>query len=234
MDRSLPATDKGQRAYLLLKKALLLYRFPPRQRLSVREIAKLVGTSPTPAREALTRLADEGLVILHPRLGYFSRLIDIDTVRDDYELAYILLRYATVRGCPDFSDEGFSPALRWTEEDESMQIADRLARRAARDLERLYGRIAGLAGNRRVMQSVAGFIERTQYVREVDLERPGRRHGALLTAGYLIEGLCSGDVVKATAALEAHFTLGESMLAELVCEANARWISRTSPGLHPI
>lgn len=52
-----------------VRTAILDGEFPPGSRISVPEIARQLGVSRTPAREALMRLAHEGLVEVLPRRG---------------------------------------------------------------------------------------------------------------------------------------------------------------------
>jgi GntR family colanic acid and biofilm gene transcriptional regulator len=60
-----------------IREALMAGRFLPGERLNIRALAKMLGTSATPVREALSRLAAEGAVELVPnqsvRVPVFSR-----------------------------------------------------------------------------------------------------------------------------------------------------------------
>ncbi len=80
----LGAIDRQSRvapqAYEILREAIISMRLRPGVALSENEIAKQIGTSRTPVREAFIRLADEGHVVVVPQLGTFVAPIDLAEV----------------------------------------------------------------------------------------------------------------------------------------------------------
>lgn len=81
----------SERAYQELRDAVLAGTFQPGDRLSVPEIAKKLGVSRSPAREAITRIAQEGLATVTRNRGAvvaaFDRrdLIEIYRIREMLE-----------------------------------------------------------------------------------------------------------------------------------------------------
>lgn len=55
--------------------------YPPNTRLSEVELSEKLGVSRTPVREALIRLAEEGLVKIVPQIGSFVAPISLEAVR---------------------------------------------------------------------------------------------------------------------------------------------------------
>lgn len=82
-------TDK---AYEHLRKLTMRFGFRPGERISEVEVAKSLGMSRAPVREALSRLYAEGLVGFNPGKGSFCRrlsaseILDLLEVRFDLEL----------------------------------------------------------------------------------------------------------------------------------------------------
>ncbi|MDW5595041.1 GntR family transcriptional regulator [Conexibacter stalactiti] len=68
--------------YATLLDGIVQLRYPPGARLSDVAVAAELGVSRTPAREAILRLADEGLVAVRPRSGTFVTPIDRHAVRE--------------------------------------------------------------------------------------------------------------------------------------------------------
>ncbi len=75
-----------QKIYDHLRDQLLDGEIPPRQHLVEARIAKEIGTSRTPIREALHSLELEGLIESIPRVGYVVRAISEDEVEEICEI----------------------------------------------------------------------------------------------------------------------------------------------------
>ena len=75
-----------QKIYAHLREQLLNGEIPPRQHLVEARIAKEIGTSRTPIREALHSLELEGLIESIPRVGYVVKTIDADEVGEICEI----------------------------------------------------------------------------------------------------------------------------------------------------
>jgi len=76
----------GEKAYQHIRSKLTRGELPPRQQLVTRTLAKEIGVSSVPVREAIYRLASEGLVEHVPGAGAFVREQD----RRDLEELYVL------------------------------------------------------------------------------------------------------------------------------------------------
>ncbi|WP_428410524.1 GntR family transcriptional regulator [Hyphococcus sp.] len=80
-------------------------KFAPGQRLIAREVADLTGGGVGSFREALVRLAGEGLVTLHPNRGAAVRKLDRDEVREIY-IVLEALDSAAARRCAQRAGAG--------------------------------------------------------------------------------------------------------------------------------
>ncbi|MEA3132568.1 MAG: hypothetical protein QOG17_414, partial [Gammaproteobacteria bacterium] len=67
---TLTAASLTQRAYDLLREALLDCRFEPGEPLRIGELCKRLDASQGAVREALSRLTSEGLVEARPQRGF--------------------------------------------------------------------------------------------------------------------------------------------------------------------
>lgn len=76
--------------YRALRRAILNGVFAPGQMLRQEEVASKLGVSRSPLREALPRLEAEGMVVLQPRRGYAVATLDLDAIREAFDLRGLL------------------------------------------------------------------------------------------------------------------------------------------------
>lgn len=86
----------SDRVYEAIRGWILSGELAPGMRVVESEIARVLGTSQTPAREAVRRLAHEGLVTYRPRLGNFVTEISQVEAREAREVR-VLLESAAAR-----------------------------------------------------------------------------------------------------------------------------------------
>jgi DNA-binding GntR family transcriptional regulator len=87
-----------------LREAILSGRLAPNTSLSLKVLAANLGMSPTPIREALTRLAAEGLVQLDKFRGARIARLALDDLRDTYSLRIVLETEAMRRAATNVSE----------------------------------------------------------------------------------------------------------------------------------
>lgn len=88
-----------------LREAILLGEFCPGQTLRLEEIAKRFDVSTTPVREALSDLADEGLVTIFPHRGATVTRFSPEDLQDIYEIRATLEAMAARLAVPCLSLE---------------------------------------------------------------------------------------------------------------------------------
>jgi DNA-binding GntR family transcriptional regulator len=82
----------------LIREDILAGRVTPGERLKTSELAKRLGFSPMPLREALRKLEGEGLVSIEPNRGATVRQLDRSYVTDLFELNTELRIFAVRSG----------------------------------------------------------------------------------------------------------------------------------------
>jgi DNA-binding GntR family transcriptional regulator len=92
----------------LIRQAIIDGRLPPGRRLKEEELARELGISRTPVREALLMLNAEGLVDAAPNRGAAVRSHSAEDLDDLYQLRALLEGYSTRRAATRLSDEAIS------------------------------------------------------------------------------------------------------------------------------
>src|SRR5665647_2599782 len=94
----------SDQAYDLLKSRLIAREYAPGTRLVESEIARQLAVSQAPVRDALRRLAHEGLVLQLPRRGSFVAEVSAEEVRDAYALRAALEELAVKEAMKHMDD----------------------------------------------------------------------------------------------------------------------------------
>jgi DNA-binding GntR family transcriptional regulator len=205
--------DKTGQVYARLRTSFLLQKLPPRTPLNMQAIAKQLQVSVTPVREALIRLAHEGIVASVQKKGFQTKPLSLADLRADYDMAFMIAAYTIGKNVSGFSMIGLC---------RPSESADRgFPGRYAVFLESLYERIAGLSGNNKFVALMQAFNDRTSLIRQIDLEHPERRASTMREVDEFIGFLVSHDASNAIRSLDEQFRATDERLRDLVKEATA-------------
>lgn len=89
-------------AYTQVRQMLFSGALSPGQKLVVAQLAEQLSISPTPVKEALNRLAAEGLVEAIPRRGFQVKRQSLKEVQDIFECRIMMETYAAIRAIDNF------------------------------------------------------------------------------------------------------------------------------------
>ncbi|MGH1451831.1 MAG: GntR family transcriptional regulator [Paracoccaceae bacterium] len=90
----LPSADLASRIADQVLRAISDNRLTPGQKVAEARLAREMGTSRAPVREALRLLESQGLIVSHPRRGFFVHSYDADELDDIYDLRECLELHA--------------------------------------------------------------------------------------------------------------------------------------------
>ena len=88
--KTLKSTPLGELAYAKLHSAIQAGTFEPGQRMMETEVADWLKMSRTPARDAMRRLENEGLLVHEPRQGLVIATLDHAAVMELYAMREVL------------------------------------------------------------------------------------------------------------------------------------------------
>lgn len=204
-----------------LRDEILSMHRQPGAPISEKEIAAAHGVSRTPVREALLRLAEERLVEITPKSGTRVSLIPITALSDAMcareALELMLVRMAASRARPSLVT-----GMRAIVEHQHECIASGDAAAFHDADEALHRAIADAAGHPGIWTMVLQIKVQLDRVRHLTLPRPGRIGDVICEHEEVVEAIASGDVGRATAAMQAHFVSLKAALG-VIRDANPEY-----------
>jgi DNA-binding GntR family transcriptional regulator len=112
---------KAEFAYESVSAAIKAQRFSPGDRLVVGEVASELGVSGVPVREALTRLAAEGLIDNDSHRGFFIPNLGVEDIIDIFETLVLLEPRAAALAMPNIGPADIAEAEALLEELSSLE-----------------------------------------------------------------------------------------------------------------
>jgi DNA-binding GntR family transcriptional regulator len=217
------------RVYNELKAMIMAYRFRPGEQLLIGELADRLGVSSTPIREALIRLQAESLLAPVHRRGFFARALSAKEMIDLYACGTLILKQALVdsrsaidaRTIEDFHAGIFAMAQALVA-NETEALAPARVQQCADHLEQAYQAIASFSKNDVMLSTIRNIIDRTHYVRLIDLEAPKRFNCCLRAVSDVASALQSRNIDSAIATLDRDFKCKIECMPAIIREGVSR------------
>jgi DNA-binding GntR family transcriptional regulator len=187
----------------VLRRDVIVGRLAPRAMLSEQEIAARFGISRTPVREAMIKLAEEGLVEIFPQYGSFVAPIKLLDVFDS-QFAREALESAAVEKAVERLDRHGEGELRAViaRQKSQRRPQDRDGFfRADEDMHILIMRIAGHAAAWRFVESAKAQMDR---VRHIAITLPRKQASILAEHEAVVDRMLARDKRGAVEAMRAH------------------------------
>ena len=188
-----------------LRAAILQGEFAPRQRLIETELAERYSTSRFVLRNALNRLATEGLVELQPNRGARVREISIEEAIEITEIRRAVEGLVAARAAERVTDAE-TAELRALGDEMTEMVARADMIRYSELNARLHGLIRSIgrhASATRIIEQLNGQMVRHQF--RLSLV-PGRPSVSLPEHLAIIEAICARDPERAERVMRAHLT----------------------------
>ncbi|MET0491557.1 MAG: GntR family transcriptional regulator [Actinoplanes sp.] len=188
-----------------LRAAILRGEYGPRQRLIEAELAERFATTRFLLRNALHRLATEGLVELQPHRGARVREISVDEAIEITETRRAVESLVAARAAQRVTDDE-TTELRALGEAMTAAVGQADMLRYSELNAQLHSRVRTIARHataNRIIEQLNGQIVRHQF--RLSLV-PGRPSVSLPEHLAIIEAVCARDPEAAERAMQAHLT----------------------------
>lgn len=218
--------------YQALRGDIIALRLAPGAVVLEKQIAQTFGVSRTPVREALLKLADEGLIEIFPQSGTFVSRIPLDAlpeallIRDALEGA--AARHAAAAATDDdvrrLRDNIAAQRAAPADDHEAFHQVDEAFHAMVAD-------IAGYPGVWRLTQQVKAQVDRC---RRLIMPQPGRREEAIVEHEAVADAIAAHDGERAAAGIAGHMRRVQNLIGA-ARDANPDYFvdRRTEPPLRP-
>lgn len=193
--------------YDLIKEKIVSKEFAPGARLDLEEIGKHLGVSRTPLKQAVDRLALEGLIQVLPRSGTFVSNPSSQEIAESFEVRIVLEVYAVGLAAERIREEELGNLKRLLDQLQQLNAEQDSGRRYPQYVKvdhLFHHQIIAITGNSRLLQAfehenVHAQMARIRYPHpEDELDLVQAEHGRILKA------LVQHDPEAARKAMQAH------------------------------
>lgn len=193
----------AQHALQALRLAMVDGELRPGDRVRQEEIAERLGVSIAPVREALAALEQEGQVRYLPRRGYTVAELDLDDLREIYELRQLLETRAARHALPLLDDDAR----------ERLELAERDCVDAAAEgdvaaeLEanrRFHFAVFEAPGQAHTLRLIRLLWDSTETYRALYYNAPEGRDEAVAAHERIVAAVHAGDAAALVAEQDAH------------------------------
>jgi GntR family transcriptional regulator of gluconate operon len=198
-----------------LRLAIIQGTLPPGTRLLEDELAAQLRVSRAPIREALSRLAQEGLVEIAPRRGAFVLGMSEEDLHDLYGLRCELEAYAARLGVARATEADFAQLQSYVNRMEELRRLGRLHQLAEPDLA-FHRRMVVMSGSRRLLTAwelttgplpaLLSLTDAFYYAQPC----------AVATHQQLLDALRTRDPVRADQAVREHLARAEATIVTIL------------------
>lgn len=201
-------------AYGAIRQGVMTGRWPSGARLREVELASELGVSRTPVREALRRLASEGVLIFAPHVGVTVPDWSAADLEEIFELRSRLESYAAELAASRADEVTIAAMREATQEMEraafSSREADTVAVTASND--RFHQLVVTASGSKRLAAFIASVIELPLVVRTFARFDAHAMRRSITHHQEIIEAISHRDPVWAGAVMRAHIQAGRLVM----------------------
>lgn len=225
--------SRGEQAYSLLRHEIIRGAFAPEQPLRLAQLQERCGVGFSPLREALTRLAAEGLVTSEAMRGFRVAPLSLDDLRDTMETRTFVeteaLRRSIERGDDDWEGRVVSSLHALGRQNERSHPDDPDSLAALEDRHRdFHVALISASGSRRLEQIIDNLYLGSVRYRMPSLSNlssnPAR--DLMIEHGAISDAALARDAPLAVELLTAHY----SLTAELLIQAHSDQLGRAANG----
>ncbi len=202
---------KRDLAYEEIKKLILSGKLSGDMSISENVLAKMLGMSRTPVRDALRRLEMDGFVRIIPSQGVVIREVSINEVKEIYDMRIALEEFVTKELADVLSDKDFSNLEKiLKKQEEACKKKDAVA--FHEEDRNFHDYLMRAYGNSMITDFIARLRDRIEGINIDMLKVPGNMETFYAEHKRILEALRKGDGEAAAKEMDEHLKGGKMRL----------------------
>lgn len=209
------ASLRSASTYTRIRDLILHFELYPGTRITEAGLARRLGVSRTPVREAIQRLAAQGYVIMQPHRGCFVREFDIEEIMERYQVRValeLLSMENAVANMPDTEVAVLADEWRMARLDEGLAL-DSVA--MALKEESFHIRLARGGGNSNLADYLEDVNNHIRIVRRLDFTDEQRIRSTYAEHESILNSIQARDAARARTLMESHIRTSENFVKGL-------------------
>ncbi len=211
--------SRAESLYLAVKEMAIQFQFKPGERINEVDLARRLGASRTPLREALNRLVAEGFLALKQRRGFFCRDLKPREMFELYQFRAILEVAAVRLACEQATEQEVMELSRFLDET-GPETGGRTSQELVALDEYFHEKITVLSRNVEMIRTLKNINARIKYFRWVDMD--SKRHGTQGEHRAIVQALNARDADLAAERMNAHISRRLDQITAAVKESFSR------------
>lgn len=201
--------------YNVIRNMAISYDFKPGERINEVQLAKQLGVSRTPLREAMQKLVSEKLLRWERNKGFFCHMLNEKEVFNLFEFRKIIEEQAAYLTVKRASDEELLEVQKIAQE--YSNISKDVSKETLISLDQeIHERLVALSGNQELLSTLKQINQRIYFIRWVNLaNRPTDNHTDHLD---FIAALLERDSEKAVEIISQHIERRQEQIAGFIRE----------------
>jgi DNA-binding GntR family transcriptional regulator len=207
------------RVHTELRDMAMTFRFLPGERINEAILAKELGVSRTPLREALNRLSAEGFLTFSANNGFFRKELDVKEIFDLYEFR-LFLELSVVKLAVDRATEEQLAEIEAFCIESAREEPGRTIDQLVTMDEQFHEMLMKLTGNVQMLNSLRNINARIQFVRWLDMTE--RRSETQSQHKHIVAALKKRDQLESERLIAEHITRRLDQIFEKVEKSYGR------------
>jgi len=204
-----------ENAYELIKRMVLKGYFKPGERLIENQLSKKFGVSRTPIREAIRKLAAEGLVEITPKDGAKISKLTRNDIDEIYEIRDVLECFAAEKAASIITDKEVESLEKLLKDSENALLEKDMKRMAQIDTK-IHNLFCKCCKNDRLIQLIEVLCTNITRHRELILETPDAGKEAIAGHREIINALKKRNKKAIRKSVHEHIMRGREILLEII------------------